>query len=116
VGAAIPNIITAALASAVVMAVAAMACQYALFRLVIPGAISTAVMTGNLTNAVLSLMDMFAAGRSLMTEDAGRLKRSLLLLGGFLAGCLVAAGAVSLMDDWAWSLPAMLAAFAVLMR
>jgi hypothetical protein len=35
-----------------------MACQYALLRLAIPGAISTAVMTGNLTNTVLSLMDL----------------------------------------------------------
>ena len=45
---------------AVMIAVSAMACQYALLRLAIPGAISTAVMTGNLTNTVLSLMDMLA--------------------------------------------------------
>jgi uncharacterized membrane protein YcfT len=32
---------------AVMIAVSAMACQYALLRLAIPGAISTAVMTGN---------------------------------------------------------------------
>ena len=34
---------------AVMIAVSAMACQYALLRLAIPGVISTAVMTGNLT-------------------------------------------------------------------
>jgi len=39
---------------AVMIAVSAMACQYALLRWAIPGAISMAVMTGNLTNTVLS--------------------------------------------------------------
>jgi uncharacterized membrane protein YoaK (UPF0700 family) len=98
---------------AVMMAVSAMACQFALFRLALPGGISTAVMTGNLTNTVLALMDMLSHGRSLMTADAGRLKRSLLLLFGFLVGCIVAAVAVSLLADWAWSLPVALAAVAV---
>src|SRR5262245_33189656 len=61
---------------AVMIAVSAMACQYALFRLAIPAAVSTAVMTGNLTNTVLALMDGLAPGRKLMSADAGRLKRS----------------------------------------
>ena len=39
------------------IAVCAMACQFALLRLGVPGAPSTAVMTGNLTNSVLSLLD-----------------------------------------------------------
>src|SRR5215813_7334318 len=43
---------------AVMIAVCAMAFQYALLRLALPKAVSTAVMTGNLTNAVLSLMEM----------------------------------------------------------
>jgi uncharacterized membrane protein YoaK (UPF0700 family) len=98
---------------AVMIAVSAMACQYALLRLAIPGAISTAVMTGNLTNTVLSLMDMLSYRRPLMTVDAGRLKRSLHLLFGFLVGCIVAATAISLLADWAWSLPVALAAVAV---
>jgi uncharacterized membrane protein YoaK (UPF0700 family) len=51
---------------AVMIAVSAMACQYALLRLAIPGAISTAVMTGNLTNTVLSLMDLLAKDRALL--------------------------------------------------
>src|SRR5262249_13867360 len=80
---------------AVMIAVSAMACQYALFRLAIPESVSTAVMTGNLTNTVLSLMDGLWPARRLMTVDPGRLKRSLYLLFGFLAGCLVAAAAVS---------------------
>src|SRR5215470_2254736 len=45
---------------AAMIAVSAMACQYALLRLAIPGAISTAVMTGNLTNTVLALMDLMS--------------------------------------------------------
>jgi uncharacterized membrane protein YoaK (UPF0700 family) len=98
---------------AVMIAVSAMACQYALLRLAVPGAISTAVMTGNLTNTVHSLMDMLSNKRPLMTVDAGRLKRSLYLLFGFLVGCIVAAAAISLMADWAWSLPVALAAVAV---
>src|SRR5260370_42694621 len=69
-------------------------------------------MTGNLTNTVLSLMDMLSNKRPLMTVDAGRLKRSLYLLFGFLVGCIVAAAAISLLADWAWSLPVALAAVA----
>ena len=46
--------------AAAMIAVSAMACQYALLRLALPGAISTAVMTGNLANAVLSAMDLLA--------------------------------------------------------
>jgi uncharacterized membrane protein YoaK (UPF0700 family) len=96
---------------AVMIAVSAMACQYAL-----PGAISTAVMTGNLTNTVLSLMELSSHGRPLMTVDAGRLKKSLHLLFGFLVGCLVAAAAVPLLGDWAWSFPVALGGVAVWLR
>src|SRR5262249_31154028 len=39
------------------IAVSAMGCQFALLRLALPGAPSTAVMTGNLTNTALSLLD-----------------------------------------------------------
>jgi uncharacterized membrane protein YoaK (UPF0700 family) len=98
---------------AIMIAVSAMACQYALLRLAIPGAISTAVMTGNLTNTALSLMDMLSHSRPLMTVDAGRLKRSLHLLFGFLVGCIVAAAAISLLEEWTWSLPVALAAVAI---
>src|SRR5882724_941834 len=101
---------------AVMIAVAAMACQYALLRLAIPGAISTAVMTGNLTNTVLALMDLLAKDRALLPADADRLRRSLRLLFGFLLGCVVAACAVALLGDWAWSFPVALAAVAIAMR
>jgi uncharacterized membrane protein YoaK (UPF0700 family) len=100
---------------AVMIAVSAMACQYALLRLAIPGAISTAVMTGNLTNTVLSLMDLLSKHR-LLPVDAGRLRRSLHLLFGFLLGCVVSACAVFMMGDWAWSLPVALAAVAIAIR
>src|SRR5258707_3720195 len=98
---------------AVMIAVAAMACQYALLRLAIPGAISTAVMTGNLCNTVLSLMDLLSKHRALLPLDAGLLKRSLHLLFGFLLGCVVSASAVFMLGDWAWSLPVALAAVGV---
>ena len=100
----------------VMIAVSAMACQYALLRLAMPKTVSTAVMTGNLTNTVLSLTDLISARRPLLPVDAGRLKRSLRLLFGFLLGCVVAAGAVSLLGDWAWSFPAALAAVAITVR
>src|ERR1700688_4189427 len=98
---------------AVMIAVSAMACQYALLRLAIPGAISTAVMTGNLTNTVLSLMDLLAKDRALLPVDGGRLKRSVQLLIGFLFGCFAAAFAVDELEDWSWSLPLVLAGVAL---
>jgi uncharacterized membrane protein YoaK (UPF0700 family) len=99
--------------TAAVMAMSAMACQYALLRLAMPGAISTAVMTGNLVNAVLSTMELLSARHPLLPRDSTPLNRSLNRLLGFLLGCVVAAAAVSLAGDWAWSLPAALAAVAV---
>jgi uncharacterized membrane protein YoaK (UPF0700 family) len=100
----------------VMIAVSAMACQYALLRLALPKVVSTAVMTGNLTNAVLSLMELLAERRSLPEANAQRLKSSVALLVGFMVGCLIAAAAVSLMGDWAWSLPVALAALALAVR
>jgi uncharacterized membrane protein YoaK (UPF0700 family) len=108
-----PSAFTARIA--VMIAVSAMACQYALLRLAIPGAISTAVMTGNLTNTVLSLMDL-SSRHPLLPVDAGRLRRSIHLLFGFLLGCVVGAAAVSLLGDWAWLFPVALAAVAIAMR
>jgi uncharacterized membrane protein YoaK (UPF0700 family) len=99
---------------AAMIAVVAMACQYALLRLAVPGAISTAVMTGNLTNSVLLLMDLWV-GHSLTADERTRLTRSARLLLGFLFGCLVAAAAVSLFADWAWTLPVVLAGVVVLL-
>jgi uncharacterized membrane protein YoaK (UPF0700 family) len=101
---------------AVMIAVCAMAFQYALLRLALPKAVSTAVMTGNLTNAVLSLMEMLSPQQPLMPVDRGRLKSSLRLLIGFLVGCIVAAAAISVLGDWAWSIPTVLAAFAIAVR
>src|SRR3984957_19530503 len=101
---------------AVMFAVSAMACQYALLRLAIPGAISTAVMTGNLNNTVLSLMDLLSRRHPLLPADGSRFRRSIQLLFGFLLGGGVGAAAVSLMGDWAWSLPAALAAVAIAVR
>ena len=98
------------------IAVAAMACQYALLRLAIPDAISTAVMTGNLTNTVLSLMDLLSKRRALPPVDAGSLRTSCHLLLGFLLGCLVSTFAVSVLGDWTWSLPVLLSALAIAIR
>jgi uncharacterized membrane protein YoaK (UPF0700 family) len=101
---------------AAMIAVSAMACQFALLRLALPVAPSTAVMSGNLTNTVLSLLDSRSLTQPLMAGDVERLRGSLHLLIGFFGGCVVAAVAVSLLGDWAWSLPVALAGGAVLLR
>lgn len=101
---------------AVMIAVSAMACQYALLRLALPKVVSTAVMTGNLTNATLTVMEIWSKRSSFMAGDAERLTGSLVLLAGFLIGCLVAAAAVLVLADWAWLLPLALAAVAIALR
>ena len=98
---------------AAMMAVSAMACQFALLRLAVPGAPSTAVMTGNLTNATLSLLDSLSRSGPLAEGANERLKRTGKLLLGFFAGCVAGAAAVSLLGEWAWSLPVVLAGAAV---
>ncbi len=95
------------------IAVSAMACQFALLRLAVPGAPSTAVMTGNVTTGVLSLLDGLSRGQPLMGGGSERSKQTLSLVVGFLTGCVAGAAAVSLVGDWAWSLPVVLAAVAV---
>ena len=97
------------------IAVSAMACQFALLRLALPIAPSTAVMTGNLTNTVLSLLDKHSHTQPLMAGDAERLTGSLHLLVGFFGGCVVAA-AVTYLGDWAWSFPVVLAGVAIALR
>jgi uncharacterized membrane protein YoaK (UPF0700 family) len=101
---------------AVMIAVCAMAFQYALLRLAFAKVVSTAVMTGNLTNAVLSLMELIPPRQPLMAVDRERLKSSLRLLVGFLVGCLVAAVALPILGDWVWSIPTALAAFSIALR
>lgn len=102
---------------AAMIAVCAMACQHALLRLAIPQAPSTAVMTGNVTNGVLALLDLLSRGKPSMDgAEERRLARSLILLLGFLAGCIVSAVAVFFLGDWAWSLPVLLSAAAVVLK
>jgi uncharacterized membrane protein YoaK (UPF0700 family) len=78
----------------------------------VPGTPSTAVMTGNLTNAVLSLLDTLSPSRPLTDGVDERPKRTLKVFGGCLAGT----AAVSFLGTWAWSIPAALAGVAVLLR
>jgi len=101
--------------AAAMIAVAAMACQFALFRLAMPHAISTAVMTGNLTNFVLSSMNLLSGKTADTLEERNRWMQSLLLLGGFLCGCAIAAVSVRMLADWAWIGPVVLAAVLTLL-
>ena len=99
--------------SVAMVAVSAMACQFALLRLAVSGAPSTAVMTGNLTSSVLSLLDGLSRDQPLIEGASERWKKALSLLVGFFVGCVVGAAGVSLLRDWAWSLPVVLAAAAL---
>lgn len=112
--AASPNGIVAS--TATTFAVSAMACQFSLLRLAVPGAPSTAVMTGNLTNAVLSLLETLSPGRPLMNVDDGRLTRVASLLVGFCIGCIGGAVGASVLGAWSWSLPVGLAGAMVASR
>jgi uncharacterized membrane protein YoaK (UPF0700 family) len=98
------------------IAVSAMACQFVLLRLALPVAPSTAVMTGNLTNTVLSLLDTLWRHEPLLDGANERLKRTSRLLVGFFAGCVAGAAAVSFLGEWAWSLPVVLAGASVALR
>lgn len=98
---------------AAMIAVTAMGCQFALLRLTLPVAPSTAVMTGNLTTAVLAFVDLSSRTQPLVERDSRRLRDALRLLIGFFMGCVAAAAAVMYLGDWAWSLPSALAAAAI---
>jgi uncharacterized membrane protein YoaK (UPF0700 family) len=91
------------------VAVSAIAFQFALLRIVIPNAPSTAVMTGNLSTSVLALLDLMAR-KPLVKDARERLRKQFSLLLGFFAGCTAGAAAVLWWGDWAWSLPVLLAA------
>jgi len=99
---------------AAMLAVSAMACQWGLLRLAVPGAPSTAVMSGNLARTILSLLDSLAQNEK--GHDAReQLKRSLELVLPFFAGCLAGAAAVAHFGDWAWLFPVLLAVAALLL-
>jgi uncharacterized membrane protein YoaK (UPF0700 family) len=96
-----------------ILATSALACQFATMRLVVPGAPSTAVMTGNVTNAVLSFLDMIHRGTPLLQPDVERFRKATSLVVGFCAGCVAGALGAFLLKDWSWTLPVGLAAAAV---
>jgi uncharacterized membrane protein YoaK (UPF0700 family) len=103
-------------AIAALIAASAIACQFALFRLALPRAVSTAVMTGNLTHAALSLLDAISAREPLTKVDSRQLKQVLLLLCGFSLGCFASAIAIPVLADWAWLLPVILSAASLALR
>jgi uncharacterized membrane protein YoaK (UPF0700 family) len=75
-----------------------------------PRAVSTAVMTGNLTNFVLLAMDLLFKRPAGSADEKSRVVRTVLLLAGFLCGCAIAALSVRIFADWAWLGPVVLAA------
>jgi len=97
------------------VALSAMASQYTLLRTAAPKSPSTAVMTGNLTFTVLSLMDKASRGGPVIKSDNEHLKETLAALIGFFGGCLAGAAAVTWLGDWSWSLPVVLAGVALVL-
>lgn len=106
-----PNGLMAVITS--LIAVSAMACQFALLRLAVPGAPTTAVMTGNLTKTTLSLLDTLSGSASVTESARMQLKKTVQLVVGFFAGCLLGAAGFLKMGEWAWLLPVVLAGVAV---
>lgn len=94
------------------IAVSAIACQFALLHLSMPGSPSTAAMT----DAALSFLDTLSRRRPLTENADARLKRTLKVVVGFFAGCIAGAVGVSWLGEWAWSLPVVLAGAAVVLR
>ena len=98
------------------LAVAAMATQNALVKLVLPGAPSTAVMTTNITQLIV---DLCAFARwSGESDDLARARRRQASLTfpcvvGFVAGCAAGAALEVHLGLWALVLPALLAVLAV---
>lgn len=107
-----PNALMATIAG--MIAVSAMAFQFALLRLTMPVAPTTAVMTGNLTTTFLFLFDSRAHSQLLMMRDTEKLRGTAHLLIGFLVGCLLSALAIGLLGhEWAWAVPSLAAAIAM---
>jgi uncharacterized membrane protein YoaK (UPF0700 family) len=95
------------------IAVSAMASQYSLLQLAMPGAPSTAVMTGNLTKTVLAFLETATERQPLIADARQQLRKTLQVVIGFFLGCLIGAGAVFWLADWAWSFPVVLAGVAL---
>jgi len=95
------------------IAIAAMASQYSLLQLTMPGAPSTAVMTGNLTKTVLAFLETATKRQPLIADSRDQLNKVVQVVIGFFVGCMVGAGAVSWFGDWAWCLPVILAGVAL---
>jgi uncharacterized membrane protein YoaK (UPF0700 family) len=95
------------------VAVSAIACQFTLLPLALPGAPSTAVMTFNTTNLVMSILDTISPGEPVTKGSEERFDKTLPALVGFVAGCFVGALAFSWLGNWAWSLPFAVAALAM---
>jgi uncharacterized membrane protein YoaK (UPF0700 family) len=98
---------------AAMIAVSAMACQFALLRVAVHGAPSTAVMTGNLTKTTLSLLDTLSGSAPVIEGARMQLKKTVQLVIGFFGGCLAGAAAFSWLGEWAWSFPVVLAGVAL---
>ena len=98
------------------IAVGAMGCQFALLRITLPGSPSTAAMTGNVTDAVLSFLELLSRDPPAKPIPRDRLHRSAQVLAGFVGGCVIAALAVKLLGDFAWGLPAAVAAITLSLR
>ncbi len=70
-------------------------------------------MTGNLTNCVLSCLELVQRGRPLVQPDAVRLRKAATLVIAFCGGCVAGALAIILLKEWSWTVPLILSGAAV---
>jgi uncharacterized membrane protein YoaK (UPF0700 family) len=97
------------------LAVAAMATQNALVRLVLPGMPSTAVMTTNITQATVDLVRLAGERNEPVNLAKARRRAGLTLpcVVGFVAGCAAGAALEVYCGLWALALPVSLAVVAI---
>ena len=98
---------------ATILAVSAMSFQNALVRLSLRASLSTSVMTSNVVTAVIALTALLCPGPWTREEARQKLKTTLPVVIGFLAGCLLGAVGVSHLGPAAWSIPALLSLVAI---
>lgn len=95
------------------VATTAMGFQFAMLRLTMPGTPSTGVMTGNVVNSVISLLDSLNKEGVAREASREKLRHATAVLAGFFGGCVIAGLSVKVIGHATWLLPITLSAYAL---
>jgi uncharacterized membrane protein YoaK (UPF0700 family) len=96
--------------------VAAMAVQNAVQRIHMADAPPSTLMTGNTTQIVIDAVDLVRGAVSGADAARARLRRMSANVGGFAAGCAIAACLFALAGDWCFAAPPLLGLASLLWR